>query len=288
MIEGDPVKRRERAWRFVERVLVGAEADAVVPDREGRVEGTSYPADDRAPEGSRPLGRRPPRPRELLASLLLGTAVRVVRARPGEVLVLSGDELHPFVSRHPESLALLQRALSRQHGGRPDAPVAVFLPGSVRVHVEPRKAADDISRAYRETGTYGSDRGAPSPEVFTGVPEPEQESPMDSDKHEGQAEEQGEQQAAQPGVIATKDRNRRHIAKDIIDGKAVNYRGYVVALEGDDIVAKVTDEIPKAILERLVRTGHKEARVSTASGDQQAVNTALAMVDGALDGDLGG
>jgi len=100
---------------------------------------------------------------ELLTSAVLRCAVRVVPLRAGDVIVFSGDRLAAHVDRHPELLRDLHRDLARISDASP--PVAVFLPSAVAVRAEQSAAGADIDRAYRETGTYGSDA-----RVFTGVP----------------------------------------------------------------------------------------------------------------------
>ena len=108
------------------------------PNAEGRVFGTTYPA-DRAPAGSVPLGDDPPLSlREYVASLLTGVALRVLRVRPGDVIVIRGER------PDAERVASIVRAI---HKGNDGDPVAVFLPSDCRVHIE--RAADQRRRSRR-------------------------------------------------------------------------------------------------------------------------------------------
>ncbi len=131
------------------------------PNAEGRVFGTTYPA-DRAPAGSVPLGDDPPLSlREHVASWLTGVALRVLRVRPGDVIVIRGER------PDSERVASIVRAI---HKGNDGDPVAVFLPSNCRVHIEGRQINAEDRGGYRETATYASDKAALPPRgVFTGV-----------------------------------------------------------------------------------------------------------------------
>ena len=137
------------------------------PDRTDRVHGTTYPR-DRAPDGAIPLGvERAPGLRERLARLLAGASLRVLRVRPGDVIVVRGER--------PESarVAALMRAINR---GRDDDPTIVFLPAACAVHVEGKQIDAEDRGGYRETATTQADKRAnedkgrlPERGVFTGV-----------------------------------------------------------------------------------------------------------------------
>ncbi len=137
--------------------------DRVVPDANGRVEGTTYPR-DRAPKDARPFGARPPRRRELLLGYALRdiavVGVTLLRPRPDDVLVLRapGGKLPVEVVRE------VNLALRRQgHKG-----VAIVLPMDVAVHIEPPKLKRE-DRGYRETATYGTDRAKETGQTDRGV-----------------------------------------------------------------------------------------------------------------------
>ena len=131
------------------------------PNVEGRIFGTTYPA-DRAPAGSMPLDDDPPLSlREHVARLLTGVAMRVLRVRPGDVIVIRGER------PDAERVASIVRAV---HKGNDGDPVAVFLPADCRVHIEGRQINAEDRGGYRETATYSSDKTALPPRgVFTGV-----------------------------------------------------------------------------------------------------------------------
>jgi hypothetical protein len=135
------------------------------PDENDRVHGTTYPR-DRAPAGSRPMGAdRPPSLRERLVRLLAGASLRILRVRPGDVIVVRGDR--PGAER----VAEIMRAVNH---GRDDDPAVVFLPLACAVHVEGRRI-DVEDRGYRETSVTPSDKKdnadkhLPERGVFTGV-----------------------------------------------------------------------------------------------------------------------
>jgi hypothetical protein len=130
----------------------------MTPDAAGRVAGTTYPS-DRAPAGSEPLRDRAPSLRERIAARLLPLAARagvfMLRPQPGDVLVVRTPNRGPAMR---ESSALGDAW--RKAGGS----VVVVLPLDCRVHAEPARLATE-DRGYRETQTYGKDRG-----VHVGVP----------------------------------------------------------------------------------------------------------------------
>jgi hypothetical protein len=137
------------------------------PDDTDRIRGTTYPH-DRAPAGSVPLGdERAPSIRERAARLLAGASLRVLRVRPGDVIVVRGER--PPGGR----VAALMRAINR---GRDDDPAIVFLPADCKVHVEGKQIDAEDRGGYRETATTTADKRAnedkgslPPRGVFTGV-----------------------------------------------------------------------------------------------------------------------
>lgn len=134
----------------------------------GRIDGTTYPS-EAAPPGSLPfpepensglrarIGRR-------LIRLVFGIGVELLRAQPGDVMIIRA----PTELRwHPGTLRELNQSV-RAAG----LSAAVVLPIDVLVHVEPSKLKRE-DRGYRETKTYGSDRPASNTDsrgVHTGVP----------------------------------------------------------------------------------------------------------------------
>jgi hypothetical protein len=132
----------------------------ILPDKTGRIHGTTYPR-DRAPAGSVPLGdERPPSLRERLVRLLAGASLRVLRVRPGDVIVVRGER------PGGERVAALMRAINH---GRDDDPVLVFLPPDCKVHVE-GKQIDAEDRGHRDTKNIDRDKAPVPPRgVFTGV-----------------------------------------------------------------------------------------------------------------------
>lgn len=136
------------------------------PDLAHRIFGTTYPR-DRAPEGAAPLGaERPPSLRERVARLLAGASLRVLRVRPGDVIVVRGER--PEGAR----VAAIMRAVNR---GRDDDPAVVFLPADCVVHVEGKRLDTEDRGGYRETVVTNADKrdnsekNLPERGVFTGV-----------------------------------------------------------------------------------------------------------------------
>jgi len=128
------------------------------PDEDGRIDGTSY-EEGVHPEGSVPLRRRRDRVREFVARLVFRGTVRLLRPQPGDVLVISRYE-----ADRSEVAALSQRMNRYLHHGGERDPLAVVLPGDAMVHLEDRRLKTE-DRGYRETMTYGKDRG-----VHVGLP----------------------------------------------------------------------------------------------------------------------
>jgi hypothetical protein len=131
------------------------------PDADNRIDGTTYPDDERAPEGSQRLRKRRS-VRALVARVLCGVGVVLLRPRPDDVLVVVGEE-----RTTPEQRERVNAA-ARRLGLR----AAVFLPSAVRVHVEPSKLARE-DRGYRETKTYSTDKKARNVDrgVYVGTPD---------------------------------------------------------------------------------------------------------------------
>lgn len=132
------------------------------PDSKRRVDGTSYPDDDRAPQESRPLGGRRRSFKEVAASLLCRAGVVLLRPEPGDVLVVVNG-----IGLPGEHIGRIN-----QEARRAGLHSAVFLPPGVRVHTEPKRLASE-DRGYRESKTYGEDAEGRNRDrgVWIGTPE---------------------------------------------------------------------------------------------------------------------
>lgn len=135
----------------------------IAPDADGRVDGTTYPRAV-APDDSVPLGEQPESLRRRILDRLtrrfFGAVIRVLRIRPGDVVVVRTDGVVPMsdVARWGKEL----RAAG--HDG-----VAIVVPRDCLVHAEPGKLAKE-DRGYRETKTYGTDANQDARGVHTGLP----------------------------------------------------------------------------------------------------------------------
>lgn len=106
------------------------------PDKQGRIDGTTYP-EDRAPAGAAQLFAPFRRLWPTLFRLAMGFGLSAVRAREGDVLVVvGGDRMLPAARREVVVAA-------RAAGCR----AAVFLPRDCRVHAEPSRLATE-DRGY--------------------------------------------------------------------------------------------------------------------------------------------
>jgi len=142
---------------------------------DGRIDGTSHPW-DRAPEGATPLlDERPPLRARIGAALVrtyLGAALHLLRAKPGDVLVLRGGAVDA------KRLGLFNAAIRARGLG-----AAIHLPANLMVHVEPPKLARE-DRGYRETKTYGTDRERGNTDargVHTGLPDANRDDALEAD-----------------------------------------------------------------------------------------------------------
>ncbi len=136
----------------------------LVPDPDGRIEGTTYPI-DRAPDGAQPAVGLQQRLIERFVSWALGVSIALLRPQPNDVIVVRTGERLPSALIREFNIALRKSGRSN---------VMILLPIDALVHAEPTKLKGE-DRGYRETKTYGTDQvkpkgGEDSRGVHTGVP----------------------------------------------------------------------------------------------------------------------
>ena len=143
---------------------------SATPDKNGRINGTTYP-DIEAPSDAAIMLGRGRTVAESVFGLMLKANVQIMRPSEGDVLVvrISEDKLND-----DEFIGSVLNKLSE--GGFKGIPV--FLPMDCRVHLEPGRLQSE-DRGYRSTSVYGTDKSGNQDErgVFIGVePNPLSES----------------------------------------------------------------------------------------------------------------
>ena len=119
-----------------------------------KIDGTTYPADERSPVGSKTFFGRIPSIRESLALAMTRVGLHVLKVEPGDVVVVRGGESVSWQWRQGVNKALWRKKC-----------VAVFLPWRCRVHYEPSRLKSE-DRGYGSTANRPADTG-----VFVGTPE---------------------------------------------------------------------------------------------------------------------